>query len=103
MTGDRIIRQRIGVVTVIVMMVDVLEQTANVFAQRVIQNERRALFCQPDRLRLLQHLPHPTVIDLFLLPAIGGEISREVGLIGTLQHTARNIGHALVRQYHQSR
>lgn len=82
-------------------MVNVFEQTPNMFAQGVIHNQRRSLFCQADAFRLFQYITHPPVVDLCLRPAVAGEVSRDVRLIGTLDRAQSNIGHALVGQHHQ--
>jgi len=70
MTGNRIMRQRVGVIAMIVMMVDVLEQTPDMFAQSVIQDQCRLVFRQPHAFRLSKHIRHPTVINLLLKPAV---------------------------------
>lgn len=71
MAGNRIVRQRISIIAMIVMMIYVLEQTPNMFAQRVVQNQRGVVFCQPHTFRLFQHIGDPTIIDFILQPAVG--------------------------------
>ena len=48
-TGHRIMGQRKGIVPMVVMTVDIVKQTANVFTQGVVQNERRSLFGKRTR------------------------------------------------------
>jgi len=56
MTRDRIVGERIGVSAMMVMTVDIVEQTAHMFAQRVIKNQERIRFWTADRLRLLEQI-----------------------------------------------
>ena len=52
----------------IIMAIDVVEQTSHMLAQRVIQNQERVRFRTADRLRLLEQILDATVIDAVLEP-----------------------------------
>src|SRR2546428_11861205 len=102
MTGDRIVRKGIRVIAMIIMVIDIVEQTAHMLAQRVIQNQERVRFRTADRFRLLEPIRDATVIDAVLEPRRCGEEAGEVGFISTLQHTAGDIGETFVVQDDQT-
>src|SRR3972149_181557 len=56
MAGDGIMRERIGIVTVVVMAVNVLEETPDMLAQGIVQHQRRLVFREPHGLRLLEKI-----------------------------------------------
>src|SRR5215475_9825705 len=56
MTGDGIVRKRIRSFAMIVMAIDIVEQTAYMLAQRIIKNQERVSFRTADRLRLLEQI-----------------------------------------------
>ncbi|MDI6809931.1 MAG: hypothetical protein QME66_13340 [Candidatus Eisenbacteria bacterium] len=87
----------------IVMTVNVLEQTPNMFTQGIIHNQCRSVFRKAHAFRLVKHIFDPTIIDLLLEPVIVREVPRQVGLIGALDNTPGNIRHAFVGQHHQPR
>jgi hypothetical protein len=102
MTGDRIVREGIGVIAMMIMAIDIVEQTAYMLAQRVIQNQERVRFRTADRFRLLEQIRDATVIDTVLEPRRCGEEAGEVGFVRTLQHTAGAIGQTFVVQDDQT-
>jgi hypothetical protein len=55
-TGDRIMRQRKGVGPMVVMPVDIVKQTADMFTQGVIQNKDRVAFRQAHTFGLGQEI-----------------------------------------------
>src|SRR6266702_2375185 len=79
MTGDRIVREGIRVIAMIVMAINIIEQTAHMFAQRIIKDQERVSFRTADRFRLLEQIHDATVIDAVLEPRRFGEEAGEVG------------------------
>ena len=63
---DRIVRERIRRVAMIVMAIDIVEQTAHMLTQSIIENQRgvglRTAYC----FRLLEEIGDPTIIDAAL-------------------------------------
>src|SRR6266705_3741543 len=102
MTGDRIVREGIRVIAMIIMAIDIVEQTAHMLAQRVIQHQERVSFRTADRFRLLEQIHDATVIDAVLEPRRFGEEAGEVGFVSTLQHTAGDVGQTFVVQDDQT-
>src|SRR2546426_11934020 len=102
MTGDRIVRKGIRVIAMIIMVIDIVEQTAHMLAQRVIQNQERVRFRTADRFRLLEPIRDATVIDAVLEPRRFGEEAGQVGFVSTLQHTAGDVGQTFVVQDDQT-
>src|SRR6266702_8260380 len=102
MTGDRIVRKGIRVIAMIIMVIDIVEQTAHMLAQRVIQNQERVRFRTADRFRLLEQIRDATVIDAVLEPRRFGEEAGQVGFVSALQDTAGDIGQAFVIQDDQA-
>src|SRR2546430_3614473 len=98
MTGDRIVRERIRLLAMIVMAIDIVEQTAHMLAQRIIKNQERVSFRTADRLRLLEQILDATLIDAVLEPRRFREEAGEVGFVRTLQHTAGDVGQTFVVQ-----
>ena len=101
-TGDRIVRERRSILPMIVMAIDLVEQTAHMRAQRVIQPQERVRFWTADRFRLLEQIRDATVIDTVLEPGGFREEAGEVGVVSTLQHTAGDIGQAFIGQNDQA-
>jgi len=95
-TGDRIVRERRSILPMIVMAIDLVEQTAHMRAQRVIQPQERVRLWTADRFRLLEQIRDATVIDTVLEPGGFREEAGEVGVVSTLQHTAGDIGQAFI-------
>ena len=102
MTGDGIVRERIGIFAMIVMAIDIVEQTAHMLAQRVIKDQECVSFRTADRFRLLEPIRDATVIDAVLEPRRFGEEAGEVGFVSTLQHTAGDVGQTFVVQDDQT-
>jgi hypothetical protein len=78
------------------MAVHLGEQTAYMLTQGVIENQRRVGFWTADRLRLLEQIREPTVVDALLEPWCLGEEAGQIGFIRTLQDTAGDIRQAFV-------
>src|SRR5437870_6634771 len=102
MTGDRIVREGIRVIAMIVMAINIIEQTAHMFAQRIIKDQERVSFRTADRFRLLEQIHDATVIDAVLEPRRFGEEAGEVGFVSTLQHATGDVGKTFVVQDDQT-
>src|SRR5215470_11988050 len=102
MTRDWIVRQRVRVIAVVVMAVDIVEQTAHVFTQGVIENQEPVSLRTADCLGLLEQIHEPTVIDTVLEPGRLGEEAGQVRFVCALQHTARDVGQAFIVQNDQA-
>jgi len=102
MTGDRMVREGIRVVAMMIMAVPRVKQTADMFAQGVIEDQCRVRLRHTDLLRLLEERRDPPVIDVLLEPRRIGEEPGQVGFVSALQHTARDIGQAFVVQDDQA-
>jgi hypothetical protein len=102
MTGDRIVREGIRVLAMIVMAINIIEQTAHMLAQRIIKDQERVSFRTANRFRLLEQIRDATVIDAVLEPRRFGEEAGEVGFVSTLQHTAGDVGQTFVVQDDQT-
>src|SRR5215831_12693167 len=102
MTRDRIVRERVGVIAMVVMAVDIVKQTAHMLTQGVIENQERICLRPAYRLGLLEQIHEPAVIDTVLEPRRLGEEARQVGLVRALQYTAGDVGQAFVVQDDQA-
>jgi hypothetical protein len=102
MTGDRIVREGIRGIAMIVMAINIIEQTAHMLAQRIIKDQERVSFRTADRFRLLEQIRDATVIDAVLEPRRFGEEAGEVSFVSTLQHTAGDVGQTFVVQDDQT-
>jgi 3-hydroxyacyl-CoA dehydrogenase len=102
MTGHRIVCEGIRTFSMIVMAIDVVEQTADMLAQRVIQNQERVRFWTAHCFCLLEQILDATVIDAVVEPRRCGEETREVGFVRTLQYTAGDVGQTFVVQDDQT-
>jgi hypothetical protein len=102
-TGDGIMRQGIGVVAMVVMAVHIVEETAHMLAQGVIEYQRGVGLRTADCFGLLKQIFQPTVIDAVVEPWRFGEEAGEIGFVGALEHTAGHVGEAFVVQDDQSR
>ena len=103
MTGDRIVREGIRVIAMIIMAIDIVEQAPDMLAQRVIKNQYRVSLWTADRFRLLEQIRDATVIDAVLEPRRVGEEAGEVGFVSTLEHTAGDVRQTFVIQNNQAR
>ena len=102
MTGDGIVRERIRVLAMIVMAIDIVEQTPHMLTQGVIEDQERVSLRTADRLGLLEQIREPTVVDTVLEPRRFREEAGQIGFVRTLQHTAGDIGQAFVVQDDQA-
>src|SRR5262245_28211018 len=98
MPGDGIGREGIGGVAMGIMAVHIVEQTADMLAQGVIKAQGAVSLRSAYRLRLLEQIRAPTVIDLVLEPRRLGEEAGEIGFVSACQHTAGDIGPTFVVQ-----
>jgi hypothetical protein len=102
MTGDRIVREGIRVLAMVVVAIDIVEQAPHMLAQRVIKNQERVRFRTAHRFRLLEQILDAPIIDAVLEPRRFGEKAGEVGFVRTFQHTAGNVGQTFVVQDDQT-
>ena len=102
MTRDGIVRERIRLVAMIVMAIDIVEHTAHRLAQGVIENQRGVGLRAAHRFRLLEQILEPTVIDAVLEPRCVREKAGQIGFVSALQDTAGDISQAFVIQDDQA-
>src|SRR5215510_9809865 len=102
MTRDWIVGERVCVIAMIVMTVNIVEQIPYMLAQGIIQNQDRIRFRSTDRLRLLEQIRDATVIDAVLEPRRCREEAGEVGFVRTLEHTAGDVRQTFVVQDDQA-
>src|SRR6266576_945321 len=100
--GDRVMRQGVSAVAMVVVAVDIVEEAAHMFAQGIIDGQERFTAAPAMGLGLLQHEAEATSIDGVLTPRSLGEKAGEVGFVGALQEAAGDIGHALIREDDQA-
>jgi hypothetical protein len=67
-------------------------------AQGILQNHERLAAATPIGLGLPEHEAVPTAIDRVLPPEGVRKQARDVCLVGTVEDSARDIGHAFVGQ-----
>ena len=96
MTRDRIMGERIRVIAMIVMTVDIVKQIPHMLAQGIIENQDGVSFRTTNRLRLLEQILDATVIDAVLEPWRFREEARQVGFVSALQHAARHVRKAFI-------
>src|SRR6478752_5940082 len=63
MTGDRIVREGIGVVAMVVMAVHIVEETPHMLTQGIIEDQECISLRTAYPLGLLEEINEPTVID----------------------------------------
>src|SRR5215831_2762425 len=102
MTGDGIVREGRGGVAMVRMAVHIVEETTDMLAQGVIKNQGSVSLRAASRLRLLEQIGEPTVIDAVLEPRRRREEAREIGFVSAGEHTAGDIGQAFVVQDDQA-
>src|SRR5882724_2098058 len=102
MTRDRIMREGIGVVAMVVMAVHIVEKTTHMLTQGIIEDQECVSLRPADCLRLLEQIREPTVIDTVLKPGRFREEAREIGFVSTLDHTAGDVRQAFVVQDDQT-
>src|SRR5262249_21731096 len=98
MTRDRIVREGIGGVAMVVMAVHIVEQTPHMLAQSVIKNQERVSLRPAYLLGLLEEIRDATVVEAVVKPRRFREEAGEGGFIGALQHTAADGGQTFVVQ-----
>jgi hypothetical protein len=86
----------------VVMAVHIVEQTAAMLTQGVIQDQGAVSLWTTYRLSLLEQIGEPTVIDLVLEPRRVGEEAGEIGFVSASEHTAGDIGQTFVVQDNQA-
>ena len=86
----------------VIMAIDIVEQTSDMLAQRVIEDQRCVSLRTAYGLRLLEQIRQPTVIDTVLDPWRFGEEAGEVRFVRTLEHTASNVRQAFIVQGNQA-
>ena len=72
-------------------------------AQGVIENQECVSLWTAHRLRLLEQIREPTIVDLLLEPRRLGEEAGQVGFVGALQDTAGDIGKTFIVQNDEAR
>jgi hypothetical protein len=102
MTRDRIVGERIRGIAMIVMPVDIVEQTPHMLAQGVSKNQDRVSLWPAYLLGLLEQILDATVVDAVLKPRRFGEKAGEIGFVSTLQDTAGDVRQAFVVQNDQA-
>jgi len=103
MTRDRMVGERIRVVAMMIMAIHIGEQTAHRLTQGSIEDQHCVGLRSADRLRLLEQIRDPTVIDVGLEPGRFRAEAGEIGFVRTLEYTAGHIGQAVVIQNDQAR
>src|SRR5712692_7692588 len=102
MTGDRIVRERIRVVTMVVMAIHIRKQTTHMLAQGVIEDQGGVGLRAAYPLRLLEEIRDPTVIDTLLEPGRFREKSGQIRFVSTFQYAAGDVRQAFVVQDDQT-
>ena len=102
MTRDRIMREAIGAVAMIIMAVHIVEETPHMLTQGIIEDQEPVSLRTAYLLGLLEEIDEPTVIDAFLEPRRFREEAGEVGFVSTLEHTAGDVRQAFVVQDDQT-
>src|SRR5713101_3940137 len=102
MTGDRVVCEGIGVIAVIVMAIDIVEETPHLLTQGIIEDQERVSLRTAYLLGLLEEIDEPTVIDAVLEPRRVREEAGQVGFVSTLEHTAGDVRQACVVQDDQT-
>ena len=102
MTGDRMVREGIGVVAMVVMAVHIVEETPHMLTQGIIEDQEPVSLRTAYLLGLLEEIDEPTVIDAVLEPRRFREEAGEVGFVSTLEHTAGDVRQAFVVQDDQT-
>jgi Reverse transcriptase (RNA-dependent DNA polymerase) len=102
MTGDRIVREGIRVVTMVLVASHILKQTAHMLAQGVIEDQGSVGLRTADSLRLLEEIRDPTVIDTLLEPRRFREKSGQISFVSAFQDAAGDVRQAFVVQDDQT-
>jgi hypothetical protein len=96
-------RQGIRAIAMVVVVVHVVNETAHMCTQRLIDGQERLASATAIGLRLLQHEAEPAAIHRVLPPGGLRKKARESGFVGALQDAASHIGHALIGEDEQAR
>src|SRR5439155_24229730 len=102
MTGDRVVCEGIGVIAVIVVAIDIVEETPHVLTQGIIEDQQRVRLRTAYLLGLLQQIRNATVVYTIVQPWRCGEEAGEVSFVSTLEHTAGDVRQAFVVQGNQT-
>jgi hypothetical protein len=102
MTGDRIVREGIRIVTMVVVASHMLTQAAHMLAQGVIEDQGGVGLRTAYPLRLLEEIRDPTVIDTLLEPGRFREKSGQIRFVSTFQDAAGEVRQACVVQDDQT-
>src|SRR5438128_1641570 len=102
MTGDRVVCEGIGVIAVIVMAIDIVEETPHVLTQGIIEDQQRVRLRTAYLLGLLKQILNATVVYTIVKPWRFGEEAGEVSFVSTLEHTAGDVRQAFVVQGNQT-
>ena len=102
MTSDGIMREGIGGVAMVVMEINIVEETAHMLTQGIIEDQERVSFRTADRFGVLEEIDEKTVIDAVLERRRYREEAGEVGFVSTLEHAAGDVGEAFVVQDDQT-
>ena len=102
MTRDGIMRERIGVVAMVIMAVHIVEETPHMLTQGIIKDQERVSLRTAYVLGLLEEIDEPTSIDTVLEPRRFREEAGQVGFVSTLQHTAGDVRQTFVVQDDQT-
>jgi hypothetical protein len=102
MTGDRVVCEGIGVIAVIVMAIDIVEETPHVLTQGIIEDQQRVSLRTAYLLGLLKQILNATVVYTIVKPWRFGEEAGEVRFVSTLEHTAGDVRQAFVVKGNQT-
>ena len=97
-TRDWLVGEGIGGIARVVRAVHIVEQTPHMFAQCLIEDQRRGRLRTAHRLRLLKQILAATVLEAVWEPGGLGEETGQIALVGTLQPTAGHVRQAFVVQ-----
>ena len=102
MARNRIVREGVRVVTMVIMTVHIVEETAHMLAQGVIEYEGGVGLRTADPFRLLEEIRDATIVDLLLKPGRFREEAGQVRFVSALQHTAGDVGQTFIVQDDQT-
>jgi hypothetical protein len=101
--GDGVMGQGVGAITVVIVAVHIVKEASHLFAQGIIQDHERLQAAPPMGCGLLEHEADAPSINGVLPPGSLRENAGEVGVVGTVEDAAGDIGHAVVGQDDQPR
>jgi hypothetical protein len=94
--GDGVMGQGIRAIAVVVMPIHVVEEAPHMFAEGIINDDKRLSALTAMGFGLLEHKPEAAAIDRVLAPGGLREKAGEVGVVGAIHDAAGHIGHAFV-------